>query len=123
MIYSEPYTGSDCLFPDPVFGFLGRSVHRYKNNCFKGLFLQNNRFTHDFILQFNGVLLITFFDTYFRWFFSRNRLQMPLVADYCDHVGEISFWQDLYGFLVSREGFYFGEKCVPGFFKRDPHEA
>ena len=37
-----------------------------------------------------GFLAVTFFDTYFRCFFGRFGLQMPLVARYCDHVGE--FW-------------------------------
>ncbi len=35
--YSEPHTGSDCHFPDPVFGFFGSGVHRYREYCFKWL--------------------------------------------------------------------------------------
>jgi len=91
MIYSEPYTGSDCHFPDPVFSFFERGVHRYKKYGLKWLFPQNNRFNRDLILQFSGLLLLTFFNTYFRGFFSRNGLQIPLVAVYRNHVGEMGF--------------------------------
>jgi hypothetical protein len=63
MYYSEPHTGSDCHFPDHVFGFFGSGVHRYREYCFKWLFLQNNPFNRDLSLQFNGLLLVTFFGT------------------------------------------------------------
>jgi hypothetical protein len=61
--YSEPPTGSDCHFPSSVFGFFGSGVHRYKEYCLKWLFLQNNPFNRDLTLQFNGLLLVTFFGT------------------------------------------------------------
>ena len=101
MIYSEPDKGSDCLFPDQFSDFFGRGVRRWKNNSFKELFLQNNRFTSDLILQFSGVLRASNFDTYFRWFFKRNGLQMPLVARYCDHVGESGVLWDFARFFLS----------------------
>jgi len=63
MYYSEPYKGSDCHFPDPVFGFFGSGVHRYREYCFNWLFLQNNPINRDLSLQFNGLLLVTFFGT------------------------------------------------------------
>ena len=66
MIYSEPYMGSDYSFPDLVFGFLGRCVHSNWKYSLKGLFLKNNPITRDLSMQFNGVLLVPFFDTYFR---------------------------------------------------------
>ncbi|MDO8873356.1 MAG: hypothetical protein Q7V05_11610 [Methanoregula sp.] len=91
--YSEPHTGSDCRFLTPVFGFFGRGVHRYRKYCFKWLFFQKNLFIRDLTLQFIGLLAVTFFDTYFRWFYGRNGLQIPLVAHYCDHVGEFGFYK------------------------------
>jgi hypothetical protein len=52
-------------------------------------------------LQFIGVPVITFFGTYFRRFFGRNGLQMPLVARYCVHVGEMRvLWGFARFFLV-----------------------
>ena len=87
--YSEPNSASDYQFSDPSLGFFGSGVPAKKNNGFKGLFLQNNRFTCDSILQFNGVLRAPGFDTYFRLIFERNGLQMPLGPLYRDHVGEI----------------------------------
>lgn len=77
-----------------VSDFLKSGVHRYHKYCLNGLFLKNNLFTRDLSLQFNGLLLVTFFSTYLRWFFGRNCAKTPLVADYHNHVGELGDYVD-----------------------------
>ena len=113
MRYSGLNKGSDCLFPDRVPGFCESGVHANKKYRFNRLFLEKNGFNQYLSLQFNGAFGGHFFDIYFRCFFGRFGLQMPLVARYCDHVGE--FWV-LKGF--GRSGrFCFVGGCVSGFFK------
>jgi hypothetical protein len=108
MRYSGRNTGSDCFFPDRVPGFCESGVHANKKYRLNRLFRENNGFNGDLILQFSGLLTVTFFDTYLSWFFGRFGLQMPLVALYCDHVGEIGFLQ---GFWRGLGGFYFVGGC------------
>ena len=67
--YFEPHTGSDCHFPDPVFGFFGSGAHRYREYCFKQFFLQNNPFNRDLNLQFSGLLRASFLGTELLEFF------------------------------------------------------
>jgi hypothetical protein len=81
--YSEPHTGSDCHFPSSVFGFFGSGVHRYREYCFKWLFLQNNPFNRDLPLQFNGLLLVTFLAHSLPGFFRErlpDALLLPTIA-------------------------------------------
>lgn len=97
--YSEPYTGSDCHFHKPVFGFFEYRVPPHKKYCLKWVFPQNNPFNRDFSLQFIGVLLVTFIGTYFTWFFGRNGVQMPLVDMYRIHVGELNVLKGFCGII------------------------
>ena len=97
MHYFEPHTGSDCLFPDRVFGFQWKCVNTCGIYRYNWVICGNTRFNQEKICQFSGLLLVTFFGTYFRWFFDRNGLQMPLVAHYRNHVGDFGV---LWGFLV-----------------------
>jgi hypothetical protein len=55
------------------------------------LFCQNIHFKANKTVQFSGLLRASFFGIYYSWFFGRNGLQMPLVARYRDHVGEMGF--------------------------------
>ena len=106
MMYSGCNSGTDCQFPDLFPDFCGSSVHRPIKYCLKGFFLQNTPKISDLRLQFNGLLVVTFFDTYSTGFFGRNGLQMPLVAFYCDHVGEIGFCRVNTGFWAVWEYFF-----------------
>ena len=87
--YSEPHTGSDCLFPDRVFGLQWKCVNTCGIYRYNWVICGNTRFNQEKPCQFSGLLLVTLFGTYFRWFFDRTGLQMPLVTRYCDHVGEM----------------------------------
>ena len=63
-----------------------------------------------------GLFFGHFFDTYFRWFFGRFGLQMPLVADYCVLVGEMRCWG---AFMGSRKVFVFMGNVGPFFSKKN----
>ena len=117
MRYSGCNSGSDYLFPDRVSGFCASGVHDHKKYRLNRLFRENNGFSGDFILLFNGLLTVTFFDTYFSRFLGRNAKQMPLVALYFDHVGEIGFRKVFSGFLYGEVGFSGSSSFAVGMIK------
>jgi hypothetical protein len=118
MMYSGCYSGSDCQFSDLFPGFFESSVHRSRKYCENRFFLKNSPNFRELCLQFNGLLVVTLFDTYFTWLLGRNGLQMPLVAFYCDHVVEIGIWQGLSGFFWESGNIFLWRGAHPDFSKK-----